>query len=61
MTLIIIVWGARGRWFESSHPDKASKASTIIWIVDAFSFAEFLGIYKRCENILQMNQHPLTN
>ena len=21
MTFIIIVWGARGRWFESSHPD----------------------------------------
>ena len=37
MTLIIRVWGARGRWFESSHPD-TKKSIDNLMIVDAFSF-----------------------
>ena len=35
MTLIIRVWGARGRWFESSHPDTIESIDNLM-IVDAF-------------------------
>ena len=37
MILIIIVWGARGRWFESSYPDKKKSIDNQM-IVDAFLF-----------------------
>ena len=37
MTFIIRVWGARGRWFESSHPDTSESIDNLM-IVDAFCF-----------------------
>ena len=42
MTFIIIVWGARGRWFESSHPDKIESIDNLM-IVDAFCFSCILS------------------
>ena len=41
MTFIIIVWGARGRWFESSHPDNIESIDNQT-IVDAFCFIPLL-------------------
>ena len=41
MTFIIIVWGARGRWFESSHPDMIESIDNLM-IVDAFCFIRSL-------------------
>ena len=41
MTFIIIVWGARGRWFESSHPDIIESIDNQT-IVDAFCFIRSL-------------------
>ena len=41
MTFIIIVWGARGRWFESSHPDRMESIDNLM-IVDAFCFISLL-------------------
>ena len=37
MTFRINVWGARGRWFESSHPDIVENIDNLM-IVDAFCF-----------------------
>ena len=35
--IFLIVWGARGRWFESSHPDTIESIDNQM-IVDAFCF-----------------------
>ena len=35
--IFIFVWGARGRWFESSHPD-TNKSIDNLMIVNAFCF-----------------------
>ena len=37
MTFRINVWGAQGRWFESSHPDIVESIDNLM-IVDAFCF-----------------------
>ena len=38
MTFIIMVWGARGRWFESSYPDIIESIDNLMMIVDAFLY-----------------------
>ena len=51
MTFIINVWGARGRWFESSHPDIIESIDNLM-IVDAFCF-----IYKRkCRDVFRIRR-----
>ena len=35
--IFLIVWGARGRWFESSYPDTIESIDNLM-IVDAFLF-----------------------
>ena len=58
MTFRINVWGARGRWFESSHPDIVESIDNLM-IVDAFCFLSLLvplpnhGIYQRMIAIFQ--------
>ena len=40
--IFLIVWGARGRWFESSHPDTVESIDNLM-IVDAFYFSCILS------------------
>ena len=62
MTFIIIVWGARGRWFESSYPDTIESIDNQT-IVDAFCFIFLLlescglhhGLHKKVNQELN---HP---
>ena len=52
MTFIIIVWGARGRWFESSHPDIIESIDNLM-IVDAFLFYNDI---KKCRDVFRIRR-----
>ena len=53
MTFIIIVWGARGRWFESSHPDKIKSIDSLM-IVDAFLFFVHIIKYYAVDSVVDV-------
>ena len=55
MTFIIIVWGARGRWFESSHPDNIESIDNLK-IVDAFLVLFHVTMLQRYTNYPYIRQ-----